>query len=84
MLRRNSAFIFVGARVYLPPKLGFPWIPLAESGLFNELREKKIKKIPLPLTRVSGCGQTPETQIFLSFPSHYAARCENPKVRLRE
>jgi hypothetical protein len=24
--------------------LAFPWIPLAESGLFNQLREKKIKK----------------------------------------
>jgi hypothetical protein len=26
--------------------LGFPWIPLAESGLFNALRGIQIKKIP--------------------------------------
>jgi hypothetical protein len=24
--------------------LGFPWNPLAETGLFNELQPKKIKK----------------------------------------
>ena len=38
MLRRNSAFIFVGARVYLPPKsklfsldlFGLAWISLDE------------------------------------------------------
>jgi hypothetical protein len=32
------------ARAALPPKLGFPWIPLAESGLFNGLRRIQIKK----------------------------------------
>jgi hypothetical protein len=26
--------------------LGFPWIPLAESGLFNGLQRKHIKKLP--------------------------------------
>ena len=26
-------------------RLGFPWIPLAESGLFNGLRRIQIKKI---------------------------------------
>jgi hypothetical protein len=26
--------------------LGFPWIPLAESGLFNGLQPKKNKKPP--------------------------------------
>src|ERR1700733_11162783 len=28
-------------------KLGFPWIPLAGSGLFNALRGIQIKKSPL-------------------------------------
>jgi hypothetical protein len=36
-------------------KLAFPWIPLAESGLFNELRRIQIKKsATLPKTR-PGC-----------------------------
>jgi hypothetical protein len=30
-------------------KLGFPWIPLAESGLFNALQRFQIKKISLGL-----------------------------------
>src|ERR1700729_4366016 len=30
--------------------LGFPWIPLAESGLFNELQRIQIKKIFSPVT----------------------------------
>jgi hypothetical protein len=28
----------------MPPKLGFPWIPLAESGLFNGLQRIQGKK----------------------------------------
>jgi hypothetical protein len=36
-------------------KLGFPWIPLAESGLFNALQRFQIKKFPSVSTRVSGC-----------------------------
>jgi hypothetical protein len=57
---------------------------LTESGLFNGLHKKKRKKISRPLTRVSGCGQTPETQIFLSFSSRPAAFRKNAEVRLRE
>jgi hypothetical protein len=29
-------------------RLGLPWIPLADSGLFNELQRKKIKNLALP------------------------------------
>jgi hypothetical protein len=36
-------------------RLGFPWIPLAESGLFNALQRFQIKKFPSVSTRVSGC-----------------------------
>jgi hypothetical protein len=36
-------------------KLGFPWIPLAESGLFNALQGFQIKKFSSVSTRVSGC-----------------------------
>jgi hypothetical protein len=36
-------------------KLGFPWIPLAESGLFNALQRFQIKKFPSVSTRVLGC-----------------------------
>jgi hypothetical protein len=32
--------------------LGFPWIPLAESGLFNGLQRIQIKKFSLLATRV--------------------------------
>jgi hypothetical protein len=39
--------------------LVFPWIPLAESGLFNELHAKKIKKSAACLTRVRGCAKRP-------------------------
>jgi hypothetical protein len=69
----HIADIVGGMSLSVPPKLGFPWIPLVESGLFNGLQEKKIKKIPRPLTRVAGCGQTPETQIFLSFSTRRPA-----------
>jgi hypothetical protein len=31
-------------------KLGFPWIPLAELGLFNGLRRFQIKKFSLPFS----------------------------------
>jgi hypothetical protein len=41
-------------------RLGFPWIPLAESGLFNELRRIQTKKFfPLAASASSlskGCG----------------------------
>src|ERR1700729_4490333 len=36
-------------------KLGFPWIPLADSGLFNALRGIQVKKSYPLSTRVSGC-----------------------------
>jgi hypothetical protein len=36
--------------------LGFPWIPLAESGLFKGLRRIQIKKSRALSTRLSGCG----------------------------
>ena len=35
--------------------LGFPWISLADSGLFNGLRAKKTKFLAALTTRVSGC-----------------------------
>ena len=55
MLRRNSAFIFVGARVYLPPSLGFPWILSSESRLINGLHGKKRGKFSLALFPDVGC-----------------------------
>jgi hypothetical protein len=39
-----------------------------ESGLFNGLQEKKIKKILPASTRVSGCAQNASNPIFLPFP----------------
>jgi hypothetical protein len=36
--------------------LGFPWIPLAESGLFNGLQRIQIKKTFFLAARVSGCA----------------------------
>jgi hypothetical protein len=36
--------------------LGFSWIPLAESGLFNGLQRIQIKKFFLLAIRVSGCA----------------------------
>ena len=38
-------------------RLGFPWIPLADSGLFNGLWRIQIKKSGRAPTRVSGCAQ---------------------------
>jgi hypothetical protein len=35
--------------------LGFTWIYLVESGLFNGLRAKKLKKFPACPTRAAGC-----------------------------
>jgi hypothetical protein len=54
MLRRNCAMRFGReARVLLsPPLLGFPWIPLAESGLFNGLQRIQVKKF-FSLARLS-------------------------------
>jgi hypothetical protein len=40
--------------------LAFPWIPLAESGLFNGLQRKKIKNFFSGFTRATGCGQSPK------------------------
>jgi hypothetical protein len=48
------------------------WISLFFFGgiwTFQWVTGEKIKKIPWPLTRVSGCGQTPEIQIFRPFLS---------------
>jgi hypothetical protein len=36
-------------------KLAFPWIPLAESGLFSGLPRIQIKKSFPALTRAPGC-----------------------------
>jgi hypothetical protein len=44
-------------------KLGFPWIPLAESGLFNALQRFQIKKFPSVSTRVSGCWSKAFTRV---------------------
>jgi predicted amino acid racemase len=40
--------------------LAFPWIPSAESGLFNGLQRKKIKNFFSGFTRATGCGQSPK------------------------
>jgi hypothetical protein len=40
-------------------RLGFPWIPLAESTLFNELQRIQIRKSATDSTRLRGCAQMP-------------------------
>jgi hypothetical protein len=44
MLRLNFAFVFVGARVYLPPQLSIASFYFSGSGLFKGLRAKEIEK----------------------------------------
>ena len=39
-------------------RLGFPWIPLAELGLFNGLQRIQIKKSAANSTRLRGCART--------------------------
>jgi hypothetical protein len=58
-------------------KLAFPWIPLAESGLFNGLRRIQIKNFPvLPKTR-PGCkkqgGRLLEA-VGIHMPAAFAGR----------
>src|ERR1700689_2023370 len=50
-------------------KLAFPWIPLAELGLFNALRRIQIKKSYFLATRVPGCAKRPQTLLFSTRPS---------------
>src|SRR5580700_9615194 len=45
--------------------LAFPWISLAESGLFNGLWRIQIKNLGLVSTRLSGCAPTRQTDIQL-------------------
>ncbi len=49
--------------------LAFPWILLAESGLFNGLQRIQIKNFLGGLTRVAGCGRASQTA-----NSHWAPR----------
>jgi hypothetical protein len=48
-------------------KLVFPWIPLVESGLFNALQRKKIKKTP-PLQLASRVVRTVAAAGRLALP----------------
>ena len=45
-------------------RLGFPWIPLAELGLFNGLQRIQTKKSAARSTRLRGCAQTPVLDAF--------------------
>jgi hypothetical protein len=45
--------------------LGFPWIPLVESGLFNGLQRKQIKKFAAGRPRLSGCATRFQSETFL-------------------
>jgi hypothetical protein len=47
--------------------LGFPWIPFADSGLFNELQRIQIKKIWFPFRVVFQTSQ-PDFPLFSSSP----------------
>jgi hypothetical protein len=47
--------------------LGFPWIPLADLGLFNELQRIQIKKIWFPFRVVFQTSQ-PNFSLFSSSP----------------
>jgi hypothetical protein len=57
-------------------RLGFPWIPLADSGLFNELRGIQIKKLFSLSARVSGCivDTRPDGLASVAAASRHAAR----------
>jgi hypothetical protein len=48
--------------------LAFPWIPLAESGLFNALERIQIKKFSSAPTRLSGCGTESSNPFSRSIP----------------
>jgi hypothetical protein len=48
-------------------KLALPWIPLVESGLFNGLQRKKIKKAP-PLQLASRVVRTVAGACRLALP----------------
>jgi hypothetical protein len=55
--------------------LSFVFIYFSESGLFNGLRAKKLKKFRSRLTRVSGCvRKTPQACSASPFSSPAAAR----------
>jgi hypothetical protein len=45
-------------------KLAFPWISLADFGLFNGLRRIQIKKSYFLATRVLGCAKRPRTLLL--------------------
>jgi len=54
------------ARGICPPKLAFPWIPLAESGLFNGLQRIQIKKSRGPrflqfVSAIASCPRSPDS-----------------------
>jgi hypothetical protein len=59
-------------------KLGFPWIPLAESGLFNGLHRIQAKK-SLPL---SHCGQTITDRVSRDFAGVTASGGANRRPAL--
>ena len=44
--------------------LGFPCFSLADSGFFNALRAKKLKKLVLLAARVAGCAKRPRTLLL--------------------
>jgi hypothetical protein len=58
--------------------LGFPWISLADSGLFNGLRAKKIKFSLALTTRVSGCVLTGLKRFPVLVPSLHASALPRP------
>jgi hypothetical protein len=49
-------------------KLAFPWISLAELGLFNALRRIQIKKSYFLATRVLGCAKRASNAPFSPSP----------------
>jgi hypothetical protein len=61
-------------------KLGFPWIPLAESGLFNGLQRKKIKNLP-PLQLASWVVRTAASASRLA--RHPIVKAAHQKTRYR-
>jgi hypothetical protein len=56
--------------------LAFPWISLAELGLFNALRRIQIKKSYFLATRVLGCAKRPRT-LLLSVTAFGGLRFES-------
>jgi hypothetical protein len=59
--------------------LGFPWISLADSGLFNGLRAKKIKFSLALTTRVSGCVLTWPQTLSRSFSPCFGLAATPPR-----